>query len=81
MSNLLYEYCKDEIDATFERLLEEHIDKIEDKIVSDAMVMGAKLKLLTQIRKKVAKGKTAEQIADELEERLEKIQELMKTLK
>lgn len=71
---------QDEIDATFERLLEEYIDKIEDKIVSDAMIMGAKLKLLTQIKKKVAKGKTAEQIADELEETLETIQELMKTI-
>ena len=33
--------------------------------------------LLDQIRKKVAKGKTVEQIADELEESVENIQTLM----
>lgn len=64
MCDALYELMKDKFD---EIALEKHAE-------------GSNAKLIEQIVKKIAKGKSADQIADELEETVEKIQELMKTL-
>ena len=61
MCDALVELMQDVIDEKFEE------GKLEGRIEG----------LLDQIRKKVAKGKTVEQIADELEESVENIQSLM----
>ena len=50
------------------------------KEIDEAVTEGSKAKLIELITKKLAKGKSVEQIADELEETVETIQELMKTL-
>ena len=50
------------------------------KEIDEAVTEGSKVKLIEQITKKLAKGKSVEQIADELEETVETIHELMKTL-
>ena len=49
-------------------------------IKEDALAEGEETKLLEQISKKLAKGKSLSQIADECEETEERIQELMKKL-
>ena len=51
-------------------------DVIDEKF-AEGKLEGRIEGLLDQIRKKVAKGKTVEQIADELEESVENIQSLM----
>ena len=64
MCDALYELMKDKFD-------EIALEKREE---------GSNAKLIELITKKLAKGKSVEQIADELEETVETIQELMKTL-
>lgn len=49
-------------------------------IKEDALAEGREANLLEQISKKLAKGKSLLQIADECEETEERIQELMKKL-
>lgn len=49
-------------------------------IKEDALAEGREANLLEQISKKLAKGKSLSQIADECEETEERIQELMKKL-
>ena len=51
-----------------------------DEIALEKREEGSNAKLIELITKKLAKGKSVEQIADELEETVETIQELMKTL-
>lgn len=52
----------------------------EKGLKDDAYTEGQTDKLLEQIQKKVAKGKSPEQIADELEESVENIINLMEKL-
>lgn len=49
-------------------------------IWEDAIAEGREANLLEQISKKLAKGKSLSQIADECEETEERIRELMKKL-
>ena len=60
--------------------LRELFSKEIDEAVTEGLEKGYTAKLIEQISKKLAKGKSAEQIADDLEENVETIQELMKTL-
>lgn len=60
--------------------LRELFSKEIDEAVTEGLEKGYTAKLIEQISKKLAKGKSVEQIADELEETVETIQELMKTL-
>ena len=43
------------------------------ELLEQGIEQGARLRLLAQIQKKLAKGKSLEQIADELEETVESI--------
>ena len=43
------------------------------ELLEQGIEQGARLRLLSQIQKKLAKGKSLEQIADELEETVESI--------
>ncbi len=52
----------------------------EKNLKADAYEDGVRDKLLSQIKIKLSKGKSVEQIAEELEETVETIQEYMKTL-
>lgn len=61
--------------------LRELFSKEIDEAVTKGLEKGYTAKLIEQISKKLAKGKSVEQIADELEETVETIQELMKTLR
>ena len=61
-------------------LVELMADVIEEK-VEEGRIEGSLSKLCEQIQKKLVKGKSVEQIADELEESVEKIQELMVAMK
>ena len=61
-------------------LVELMADVIEEK-VEEGRIEGSLSKLCEQIQKKLVKGKSVEQIADELEESVEKIQELMAAMK
>lgn len=62
--------------AKQERILREEMKKKENELISDAISrgisqgisQGEKQKLLVQIKKKLEKGKSISQIADELEE-------------
>lgn len=47
---------------------------------AEGLLEGAEINLLAQISKKLAKGKSVAQIADECEETEERIRELMKKL-
>ena len=60
--------------------LRELFSKEIDEAVTEGLEKGYTAKLIEQISKKLAKGKSVEQIADDLEETVETIQELMKTL-
>lgn len=62
-------------DALYELMKEKF-----DEIALEKREEGSNAKLIELITKKLAKGKSVEQIADELEETVETIQELMKTL-
>ena len=53
---------------------------LSERIKEDALVEGREANLLEQISKKLAKGKSLSQIADECEETEERIRELMKKL-
>ena len=48
--------------------------------IAEGRLEGAEINLLAQISKKLAKGKSVAQIADECEETEERIRELMKKL-
>ena len=48
-------------------------DLIEERGIEKGIEQGDRLRLLTQVQKKLAKGKSLEQIADELEETVENI--------
>lgn len=60
--------------------LRELFSKEIDEAVTEGLEKGYTAKLIEQISKKLAKGKSVKQIADDLEETVETIQELMKTL-
>ncbi len=51
-------------------------DLIEERGIEKGIERGDRLRLLTQVQKKLAKGKSLEQIADELEETVEVIRPL-----
>jgi len=53
---------------------------IEEKGIEKGRAEGDRLRLLTQIQKKLAKGKSIEQMADELEETVETILPLYKQI-
>ena len=60
-------------------LMELMQDVIEEK-VEDGKEKGAQEKLFEQVQKKLVKGKSVEQIADELEESVDVIKELIQQL-
>ena len=61
-------------------LFSKEIDEAVTEGRAKGLAEGSVAKLIEQITKKLAKGKSVEQIADDLEETVETIQELMKTL-
>ena len=62
-------------DALME-IMKDKLDEREKKGFSDGFTNGSESQLLSQIRKKVTKGKSLPVIADELEETVESIQPL-----
>ena len=55
-------------------------DLIEERGIEKGIIEGDRLRLFTQIQKKLTKGKSIEQIADELEETVETILPLYKQI-
>ena len=64
------------VDYTFERRMKLNYDEGKD----DGIKLGEKQMLLDKIAKKISKGKSISQIADELEESEEDIMELAKEI-
>lgn len=50
---------------------------IRDEGLEEGLAKGAELKLIQLVSKKLRKGKSAEEIADELEERMEEIERIV----
>ncbi len=67
-------------EGIWEDALENGLEKGLAQGRAQGRVQGEEKTLLTQISKKLAKGKSLSQIADECEETEERIQELMKKL-
>ena len=61
-------------------VIQEKVNEGQQKGISIGLEKGLKQKLIELIEIKRSKGKSVEQIADDLEETVETIQELMKTL-
>lgn len=61
-------------------VIQEKVNEGQQKGISIGLEKGLKQKLIELIEIKRSKGKSVEQIADDLEETVESIQELMKTL-
>ena|GEM_PF-1156575 len=64
------------VDYTFERRMKLNYDEGKD----DGIKLGEKQMLLDKIAKKISKGKSISQIADELEESEDAIMELAKEI-
>ena len=76
MCDALYEFFEKEIKEEVEKRTAE---KVEEKL-AEKTEKAARDKMIELINKKLAKGKSIEQIADELEESVETIQELMESM-
>ena len=88
MCDALIELMEDVIQEKVEEKVEQKVEEEKKKAISEGFsqgisigeVRGAEEKLLEQVGKKLAKGKSVEQIADELEESVDTIERLMKKL-
>ena len=56
---------------------EKHMRQVKEEGIAEGFLQGEKHKLLEQIQRKLKKGKSLSQIADELEESEEMIQKLI----
>ena len=68
------------VDYTFERRMKLNYDEGKDDGIKIGEKLGEKQMLLDKIAKKISKGKSISQIADELEESEEDIMELAKKI-
>ena len=68
------------VDYTFERRMKLNYDEGKDDGIKIGEKLGEKQMLLDKIAKKISKGKSISQIADELEESEEDIMELAKEI-
>ena len=69
-----------QLDYTFERQLEMEREESYTEGRADGRKYGMEQKLLDQIQKKIIKGKSLEQIAEDLEESVDTIQPLYEQL-
>ena len=68
------------VDYTFERRMKLNYDEGKDDGIKIGEKLGEKQMLLDKIAKKISKGKSISQIADELEESEDVIMELAKKI-
>ena len=88
MCDALVELMADVIEEKVEKLAAEKAEKLAaEKVEKLAVEKGDKIrtqgavnKMLELVSKKLAKGKTAEQIADDLEETVENIQRMIESM-
>ena len=78
---LMADIIEEKVEEQVEQRVEEKIREKEEHARSAGVQVGHLEKLREQIQKKLTKGKTVAQIADELEETEEKILELMEMMK
>ena len=80
MCDALMELMQDVIEEKVEEKVEKKVqEKLQEKL-EDGKLAGAQEKLFEQVQKKLVKGKSVEQIADELEESVDVIKELIQQL-
>lgn len=80
MCDALYELMEDKIHEEAEAKAKELAEGLAEELAEEKANAKVEMRIKEQIKKKLEKGKTIEQIADDLEETVEKIQELMKSL-
>ena len=62
-------------------IMKDEFEALKQKTLQEGLQQGAELKLIQQIQRKIEKGKTLAQIADELEEMEETIFPIYQKLK
>ena len=80
MCDALVELMADVIEEKAEKLAAEKVEKLAVEKGDKIRTQGAVNKMLELVSKKLAKGKTVEQIADDLEESVENIQRMIDSM-
>lgn len=79
MCDALYELMKDKIDEEVESKVEKLAKELVEAKAEELAEAKFEMRFKEQIKKKLAKGKSVEQIADELEESVERVQMFMQS--
>lgn len=81
MADIIEEKVEEKVKQRLEQKVEERVAEFKEEGRAEGRAEGSLSKVYELIQKKLAKGKSVAQIADELEETEEKILELMEKIK